>query len=415
MSAERIIEEEIKAPSVFKEKYKLFPEYIPLKLPHREEQLRRMAQMFKGVLNNPGEEMLRIFLVGGYGTGKTVTAKVFGNSLISIAKKSGLNFKYVHVNCYKARTLPQIIYNISVGLGITLPQRGLSVNELMRILLEELERKNVYAVIALDEFDYFVLANANINPLYVLVRAYDEHIRKKKRINLMFITRNPHLLNSTDIASSSYFVKSVVEFPPYNQIELYDILKERTEEALNPGVIGEEELKYIASLEAIERGGSGSARTALEILVRAGESADAEKRSSITLEDIRKAHVIVKPEIAMIQDNVEVLDRHKQILYLSIVKALKQSGSPFVRIGDIERIYKMLCETYRELPRRHTQIYTYITELKNMGLIQTRTSGKGFRGKSTLVGISTGPLYILETRIEEILERGTGSGRDIGK
>jgi cell division control protein 6 len=404
-SVEKIIEDEISSPSVFKEKHKLYPEYTPSSLPHREKQLKQLAQLFKSFFSSPGEEMQRVMLVGSFGTGKTVTSKLFGASASSLASRNGIRLKYVHVNCYKSRTLPQIIYNISLDLGITLPQRGLSAQELMRGLIEELERRNTYAIVALDEFDYFALMSSGLNSIYVLVRAYDEYVNKKKRLHFIFISRSISTLENIDPSSSTYFLKNIVEFSPYTYSELYDILKERADEALYPGVISDDELKYISMIEGYDKGGSGSARTALEILVRAGESADSEKRSSITLDDIRKAHVIVKPELAMLQDQVSALDRHELVLYLSVIKALKGSGSGFVRIGDVEKIYRVLCEAYNLQPRRHTQVYTHILELRSMGFIQTKSSGKGFRGKSTLIGISAAPLYVLESKVEELLKR----------
>ncbi|MGC8909067.1 MAG: ORC1-type DNA replication protein [Fervidicoccaceae archaeon] len=402
---EKIVEGELKSPSVFREKYKLYPEYTPERLPHRERQLRELAQRFRGLLASPGKEMLRVVLAGSYGTGKTVTAKVFGSAIVSLAKKKGINLKYVHVNCFKSRTLPQVIHAISSGLGIPLPQRGLSVQELLKGLLEDIERKNIYALIALDEFDYFMVSNSMTNPLYTLVRLYDDYSLEKKRINYLFIVRDQGALELGGEASSSYFVRDIITFPPYRSTEIYDILRDRAQEALYPGVISEEGLSYISILEGYDKGGSGSARTALEILVRAGESADVEKRGSITIDDIRKAQVIVKPETALLQDHLESLETHELLIFLSIIKALKRTEEGFVRMGEVEKIYRQICENYREKARKHTQLYTYIMKMKNMGIISARNSGKGYRGKSTLLGINGGPLDEFEKHTEELLAR----------
>jgi len=402
---ERIIESELKSPSVFREKHKLYPEYTPERLPHREMQLRELAQRFRSFLSSPGKEMLRVVLAGSYGTGKTVTAKVFGSTVTSLARKKGINLKYVHINCFKARTLPQVVHSISSGLGISLPQRGLSVQELLRGLLDDMERKNLYALIALDEFDYFMVSNSMTNSLYTLVRLYDDYSVEKKRISYMFIVRDPSVLELGGEASSSFFVRDIITFPPYRSAELYDILRDRAQEALYPGVVTDEGLNYISDLEGYDRGGTGSARTALEILVRAGEIADAEKRGSITIDDIRRAQVIVRPESAILQDQLESLETHELLIFLSVVKALKKSESSFVRMGEVEEIYRRVCENYREKARKHTQLYTYVMKMKNMGIISAKSSGKGYRGKSTLLGINGGSLDELEKRAEELLAR----------
>ncbi len=408
MSAEDIITDVLSSPSVFKDKTKLYPEYIPDRLPHREKQLKMLAQSFKPLIYSPGESMQRVVLIGSYGTGKTVTSRVFGRSFSSLSRKQGINVKYVHVNCYKARTLPQVLHAIAQGLGITLPQRGLSVQEMMKGIMDDLDRRNNYAIIALDEFDYFVTANAGTAPVYTLVRAYDDEIGRKKRLHFIFIARNIQSIEMLDPATSTFFLKNMITFTPYTYRELFDILKERAELAFHEGVIEDGILRYISILEGADKEGNGSARTALEILVRAGESADNSGREKVTYEDVRKAHIIVKPELAMLQDTLETLGTHELILLLSIVKTLKIQGKPFVRIGEVEKHYKILCENYGQRPRRHTQVYTYIMGMRNMRIIQTKTSGRGFRGKSTLVGISNAPLDILENRIEEMLIKRTG-------
>ncbi|MEM0112610.1 MAG: hypothetical protein QXS56_03275, partial [Fervidicoccaceae archaeon] len=272
-------------------------------------------------------------------------------------------------------------------------------------LLDDLERKNAYALIALDEFDYFMISSSISNPLYTLVRLYDDYSLERKRVNYIFIVRDPSVLELGGEASSSYFMHDIISFPPYSSSELYDILRVRAEEALFPGVISEEGLRYISLLEGHDRGGLGSARTALEILVRAGESADSEGRGSITIDDIRKAQIVVRPETALLQDQLQSLETHELIIFLSIVKALRRSGSSFVRMGEVESVYRQICESYRERARKHTQLYTNMMKLKSMGIIVARSSGRGYRGKSTLLGIIGGPLEELERKVEDLLSK----------
>ncbi len=403
-SAEDIISDVLSSPSVFKDKAKLYPEYLPQRLPHRENQLKSLANAFKNLITNPGESVQKVVLVGSYGTGKTVTSRVFGKTISSLASNSGIKLKYVHVNCYKARTLPQILHSIAKELGIYIPPRGLSTQEMMRAILDELDRRKLYTIIALDEFDYFVSSNPGSSSTYTLVRAYDDEPHRTKRINFIFIARSSQVLDLLEPATSTFFVKNIIRFPPYSSGELYDILSDRIPLAFHEGVIDDNVVRYIADLEGADKDGSGSARTALEILVRAGESADSEGRGYVTIEDVRKAHVIVKPELAMLQDTIEALGLHHLLLLLAIIKTLKDKGEGFVRIGDVEENYHMLCENFRQKKRKHTQVYTYIMDMRNMKIIQTKTSGKGFRGKSTLIGISNAPLDVLEKKVEELIE-----------
>lgn len=400
--AENILGQVIHTQSVFRDKTKLYPEYLPDKLPHRESQLKSLAQVFRPLITSTSEGTHRVILTGGYGTGKTATSRVFGRTLTSVAHKQGINIKYVHVNCYKARTLPQVLITIANALQLPIPHRGLSSQEMIRGILDELEDTDSHAIVALDEFDYFVQSNPS-SSIYFLVRIYDDDLLAKNRLHFIFITRNTSSIYSLDKSISTFFIHSVIYFPPYSSRELKAILKDRAEMSFYEGTVSDEVISYIAHLEGYDKDGSGSARTAIEILMRAGESADSAGRQRVTIDDVRRAHVVVKPELAMLQDTIDALSPHYLILLLAIVKTLRSSDASFVRIGDVEEAYRILCEIYGEKPRKHTQIYTYIMDMKNMKIIHTKASGKGFRGKSTLIGISSAPLDILEKRLEETI------------
>ncbi|RLI34812.1 cell division control protein Cdc6, partial [Candidatus Bathyarchaeota archaeon] len=50
-----LVERELSAFTVFKDEYKLSPEYVPPKLPHREEELRHLAHFFRVLVDSPGQ------------------------------------------------------------------------------------------------------------------------------------------------------------------------------------------------------------------------------------------------------------------------------------------------------------------------------------------------------------------------
>ena len=76
-----IIEDELFSSSVIKDLHALDFDYVPEELPHRTEQLRRLAQMFKPLLNDVSQNAV---VRGPVGTGKTVTIKKFCSFILKV-------------------------------------------------------------------------------------------------------------------------------------------------------------------------------------------------------------------------------------------------------------------------------------------------------------------------------------------
>jgi len=355
-----------------------------------------------------------VFVHGPVGVGKTVTVRAFGEHIRKTAWKKGIKLKYVHVNCHRARTTFQVVQEIAKNISAPIPHRGLSTLELYTSILEFLDKEDMYLIIGLDEFDYFVRASGS-DALYFFIRTYDEYPELVKRVNFILISRSIVELETLDSATSSYLMRHIVSFKPYKSHEIYAILKDRRDEAFWEGTVSDEVLQMIAEMTGVDKHGDGNARTAIEILRLAGEAADYEGSSVVTLDHVRKAYAVEVSSgasyIALAKDTVLHMSLHEILVYLAIVKALRNSGRQYVRMGEIESEYEVLCEIYGEKPRGHTQVYEYIRDLKRRGLIEARTSGKGYRGKSTLVSIINVPLDILDKEISNILDKITQGGR----
>ena len=82
------------------------------------------------------------------------------------------------------------------------------------------------------------------------------------------------------------------------------------------------------------------------------------------------------------------------------MEASEQAYLPF---GEVEKEYSAACEEYGEKPRRHTQLWKYLKAMASGGIIQAKSSGKGLRGKTTLIGLPA-PSTILRKELEKLLE-----------
>jgi cell division control protein 6 len=380
-----IILKELEKPSVFKNEAVLFPDYVPVNLVHREEQIRNLTRLFRIMIDSPGAILQRAILVGDIGVGKTAVAKRFGTTMEDIAKERKINLKYIHINCYKDRTFFLIIRKIAQSLIPNIPNRGLSVQEFFNLIWNYLEENNLYILLTLDEVD-FIIENEAL--LYFLSRINDEYVNKKQRISIILITRNLNLLYEIDRSIQSTLLHNIIKFDPYTSNQLYDIIKLRSKEALKEGVIDDDTLNMIAEIAASR----GDARYALELLWRAGKYADAEGSNKILPEHVRKAQSDVFPFPVNI---ILELSLHEKLLLLSIASILKKSKSTHTNMGEVESVYNMICENKKIEPRKHTQLWEYIQNLKNIGIIQTKVINT--KGRTTIINLTGIPAEKLES------------------
>ncbi|MEM3531958.1 MAG: ORC1-type DNA replication protein [Candidatus Methanomethyliaceae archaeon] len=384
-----IIAQEMRRPTVFKEESALFPDHVPTNLVHREPQLKSLGRIFRVIFESPGSVSQKVTLVGDVGVGKTAVAKRFGSTVESLAKERGLNLRYIHVNCYKDRTLFLVVRKVAHQLIPGLPDRGFSAQELFGTVWQTLEGENSYLLLALDEID-FLVANEKDAPLYFLTRVADEYIGRPQRLSLILITRNLDFISDLDRSVQSTLLHNIIRFDRYTSEELYDIIKMRSQESIKEGAVSDEVLSMIAEIA----GPRGDARYALELLWRSGKYADAEGSSKILPEHVRRAQSdVLQFPIHIIMD----LPLHERLFLLSVARALRKSKSAYVTMGEVESVYRVVCETRSIEPRKHTQFWEYLQNLKNLGILQTKISGSGFKGKTTLIGLMNMPAEALES------------------
>ncbi|MEM0438963.1 MAG: cell division control protein Cdc6, partial [Sulfolobales archaeon] len=193
-------------------------------------------------------------------------------------------------------------------------------------------------------------------------------------------------------------------FEPYRSRELRDILRQRRDEAFHPGTVGDDVIGYIADLEGSDKGGSGNARAAIETLLLAGEAADSEGSQVVSVEHVRRARGYVAPDIVTISDSLQYLSLHELLVLKALIRSLRRSQAPYVTMGSVENEYRDICRLYDEKPRRHTQLYEYVVNMRRMGIVEAKPSGKGMRGRTTMIGIGGAPLDPLEKRVDELIK-----------
>ena len=393
-----IIRHELQRPSVFIDEAKLSIDYVPPNLPHREDHLRKLTQLFRGVIEAPGRVSQKVLIVGDTGSGKTSVTKLFGKLLCEIARNHGFKLVYVHVNARRECTEYMILNKILSALQVGIPPRGLSTQELLSIIQEYIESNNLYLLITLDELGVF-LKRRGEELLYLLTRTVDDQLNAQQRVSLIGISRNPLFGYILDPSTWSTLQKNMLRFNRYNPRQLRDILSFRVKEAVLDGAVPSSTIDLIADIA----GASGDARYALEVLYNAGKMADEKGVLRILPEFVRSAKAFITPEIR--REVLVDLSPHRIFLLLALCRLLKSSEDAYITTGQLESRYGLVCEEYARVPRSHTQIWAYIQDLVGLGILATKISSAGQRGKTTLISLPDIPAGVLENELELLLAR----------
>jgi len=384
--------------SVFKDENKLDINYVPARLPHREQQLNLLNQFFRFATENPGKMTQRVLITGKIGTGKTVLAQLFGQTITKTAQQRGINLHYVHVNCRECKgSFFMILQRIILKFSPNFPRRGYSAQELLQALMQVLDEQKAFVILTMDELDSLIRAEGT-DALYSLTRVHDDHTTTTQRLSLLGIIRDTALMNTLDSSTRSTLQHNLIQLDEYSKTQLLDILNDRVTSAFYDNTVPSQTLSLIAEDAALE---GGDARYAIELLWRAGKYADADDSREVSPEHVRRASESVYPVVR--KDAVSALSLHEKLFLLGVARRFKQSGAAYLSMGEAENAYAVVCEEYGEEKRGHTQLWKYVQGLSAIDVIKTKPSSAGLRGKTTLISLPHVSAAELERELTETL------------
>lgn len=395
-----IFEAELSRPSVFLDRDIISPHHLPEKLPHREKQMEEISKALAVTLR--GKKPANLFLYGKTGTGKTSVSKKITQELIEYAKQKELNVESHYLNCRthnsKYKVLLKAVHAIMPGENLI----GYSAAYVYEKIIEKVSEKGLSLILVLDEVDKV----KDIDELiYSLTRANDD--LERGSISILGISNNLFFKDRLDPRTRSALCEQEMVFPPYNAQELKAILEQRALEAFKPGTVTEGALALAAAYSAQE---SGDARTAVLLLLKAGEEAD-QGKGVIGEEEVRKARQRVEEEI--IFNMISTLPLQQQLVLYSISDLSSQGNirnvgggdNGVLFSGDVYENYARNAKTFGKSPVSSRWYREYLKELQMYGLITTTESGKGIRGTTTLIKLGHDKEKIKEVTLKEIGEQ----------
>jgi archaeal cell division control protein 6 len=390
-----VIEEELRGPSVLRDPAKLSFDYVPDDLPGREPELKALAQLFKPLLQGGGAQ--HALLTGSVGVGKTAVAKFFCRGFTRAAGKQSVAVQWCHVNARRRNTPSAALIGILEDLFGHFPDRGFSVDEMLRSLHQKLEPTQTKLLVILDEADV-LLKKSGPDLVYLLTRFNEEARTAQHSVSLLLVSQQDLRPLLDEASASTLKLTHHMGLRAYDAEQLQRIAHQRVELAFHPSAVAEEVEELAADIAAH----TGSARLVIELLEGAARAADAERVRAVTAEHLRAAKANV--ESVVTESKLRELDKQKRLALLGIARALRR-GDAYVVTGDAEENYKVACEEHGEEARGHTQFWTYLKDLQATGIIDTKRSGKGHAGTTTIITLHDIPARVLQERLEKLLAK----------
>ncbi|MGC8992632.1 MAG: Cdc6/Cdc18 family protein [Thermoplasmata archaeon] len=363
------------------------PSYVPDRIIHREEEIdiimKNLSLIFKKMVPK------NMFIFGKTGTGKTAVIKFIGRALESYQKEK---IRFVYLNCQINDNSYSLLYSLGKSAGAEIPITGWSMDRLFNVVKDAVELYSAYFIIVLDEIDRYIKKNGD-DILYSLSLMNSE--LKNSKIIIIGITNDVTIIENLDARVKSRLNEEKVVFPPYNQNEIYDILKDRIEMAKMKNYITDSALRYISAIAAQE---NGDARKAIDLLKTT-------LQIGIELKNIpvEEKHVNIaksKMEYDAVAETIKSLPLHSKIVLLSIV-FLKDYGTNNITTGEIYNAYRNLINFVNIPPLTSRRITDILSDLDMLGIVNAKVISMGRYGRSKIVDLMVSSGLIKSILLEE--------------
>jgi cell division control protein 6 len=436
---------------IFKNKEVLRPSYTPRELPHRNDQINRMATILVSALR--GETPSNILIYGKTGTGKTASAQFVSQELESTSQKYDVPCEVEYINCEVTDTQYRVLARLAntfiernrevIGERMAdlrdlvdragddpgaldgtefdrvsdieeridrfeaerdemeeVPMTGWPTDRVYNAFFDAVDYHERVAVIMLDEIDKLVEKSGD-DTLYNLSRMNSK--LDNSRISIMGISNDLKFTDFLDPRVKSSLGEEEIVFPPYDANQLRDILQHRAEIAFKDGALTEDVIPLCAAFAAQEH---GDARRALDLLRTAGELAERSQADTVEEDHVRQAQD--KIELDRVVEVVRTLPTQSKVILYAII-LLENNGVHSINTGEVFNIYKRLCEEIDVDVLTQRRVTDLISELDMLGIVNAVVVSKGRYGRTKEISLSvpieeTEAVLLSDSRLGDVEE-----------
>jgi cell division control protein 6 len=386
----------LKKDSLFLEKGILQSAYTPDDLPHRDEQIKQIANVLAPALRM--ERPSNMFIYGKPGTGKTASVHHTTKNLQEVAEKNNIKIKFVYINCKLSKiadTEYRLIAQLAREFGKEIPVTGLPTGEVYSAFYTAIDKDKKIIILILDEIDQLISRTSD-EILYNLTRVNSE--LKNAQISIIGISNDLMFIDHIDPRVKSSLSEEELVFPPYNALQLQDILKHRIKKAFKEGVVEQGVIEKCAAYAAKDH---GDARRALELMRVAGELAERNNETNIALKHLDLAEDKIEKDRV-----IDIITTQPQQFKATLYSAMLINKNHSIATGDIYEVYLDLCSKTGIRPLTQRRISDIIAEYDMLGIINAKVISKGRYGRAREINISIP--QAIESKVKDMLCKDLG-------
>jgi len=391
-------EQYLSQKSLFRNKSALQSNFTPDIIPHREDQIAALAKILAPSLR--GEKPSNIFIYGKTGTGKTLVTQHTLSHLTRVATGHEAPIVPVYLNC-KMKKVADTQYRLIAHItretfNANLPVTGLPTEEIYAAFLRAMDAKKQIVLLILDEIDQLMDKEGD-ELLYNLTRVNTE--MKNAQLSIIGISNNANFITTLDPRVKSSLSQEEMFFPPYNALQIQEILKQRAKAAFAPDALAPGVVEKCAAYAARDH---GDARRAIELLRVAAELAERAGAERVGTEHLDQAEH--KIETDRIFEIIKTQPQQYQTALYAIYSICSKKREP-VFTGEVYDLYQALCQRTGLRPLTQRRISDIIAELDMLGVINAKVISKGRYGRTREISLSTSDTLtpsVLQTLAEEL-------------
>ena len=352
----------------------------------REKQISRIISHLTPILDNACPPSALIY--GPTGSGKTVSLIHVLSTFCTYTQKRKIAFDYHYIDITSPKSFFAALNEMAIALNCTKKKyrKGIPIEYMQKMIISAISKLNGHLCFLIDEAD-----NIKPNPdLFLTFLAKTLPRMVNCRLSYILITNRLDWEKSLDSRILSFFKKTDIIFEPYDALDLLEILKLRSQKALDQKKVDQAALHKIAAYASQE---TGDSRMAVELLAKTVRVAE-QTTGHIGIKEVDIAEK--RLEIDKTTHLISALALHQKLALQSCYFHLMKPGTKKATTGQAYAIYTRICEKQKTRSLSQRRFCDMISFLDLYGLINARVVSMGRYGKTREI-ISSLPEPIIKT------------------